>query len=118
MTAATAQLVKEQDDELAQRVHSRAGVITPKGKAPMQTFWLFTDDDMIQVQTRFTRLLKRNSEGALLETLPEMAQPKHRFRPRSRSLDGAGDYPGQSVMPQIDERRSGSFDKRRSFDMV
>ncbi len=108
MTAATAQLVKEQDDELAQRVHSRAGVITPKGKTPMQTFWLFTDDDMIQVQTRITRLWKHNSEGAL----PEMAQPKHSFRTRSRSLDGAPEdyYPGLSVMPQIAERRS--------FDMV
>ena len=52
MTAVSARLVKEQDPELGTRVHSRAGVITPKGKTPMQTYWLFTDDDMNSIQTR------------------------------------------------------------------
>ncbi len=116
MTMSTAQLVKEQDDELAQRVHSRAGVITPKGKTPMQTFWLFTDDDMRQVQTRVTRLFKHNSEGAL----PEMAQLEPGVRLRTRSLDGQPerDEPGKSIMPQIPERRPASFGTPPSFDMV
>lgn len=85
MSAVSAQLVKEQDPVLGQRVHSRAGVITPKGKTPMQTFWLFTDDDTKKVQTRVSRTIKRNSDGAL--ALLDI-DGNGRVRPRTHSFDG------------------------------
>lgn len=87
MSAVSARLVKEQDPVLGQRVHSRAGVITPKGKSPMQTYWLFTDDDMHRIQTRVTRLVKRNSDGQLAKSAEEHLVGMSP-RPRTRSMDG------------------------------
>lgn len=85
MSSTAARLVREQDPVLGHRVHSRAGMVTPKGKTAMQTFWLFTDDDMKQVQTRVVRIFKRNSEGSL----PVLEQAASRFlRARTRSMDG------------------------------
>ena len=85
MSAAAAALVREQAPELANRIHSRAGVVTPKGKSPMQTFWLFTDTDMEQIQTRGSRTLKRRSETLTTVDENEVAQLG---RPRARSMDG------------------------------
>ena len=86
MTGVSARLVQEQDPELGRRVRSRAGVITPKGKTPMQTFWLFTDEDMSQVKTRVTRLVKRNSDGMLDRF--DQDDVLQRLRPRTQSMDG------------------------------
>ena len=78
MSKAAADLVKEQAPELANRIYSRAGLITPKGKTPMQTFWLFTDKDMHQVRTRGDRLFKRNSDGGLFDILEGAPEAKRR----------------------------------------
>ena len=84
MSKAAAQLVKEQAPELINRVHSRAGLVTPKGKTPMQTFWLFTDEDMNQVRIRGieTDRKRRRSDG--LSQIPE-GLPEEK---RRRSFDG------------------------------
>lgn len=78
MSAAAAQLVAEQAPELATRIHSRAGLVTPKGKTPMQTYWLFTDEDTNQVQTRSGRP-SRNSVDRLshISEEPEEGTRRH-----------------------------------------
>ena len=79
MSAAAAALVKEQAPELANRIHSRAGLVTPKGKTPMQTFWLFTDNDMNQVRTRHgPGRLKRNSDSDLFHISEEVEDANRR----------------------------------------
>lgn len=93
MSRAAADLVKEQAPELANRIHRRAGLVTPKGKTPMQTFWLFTDEDMNQVQTRGRRF-SSNSEGGL-SLIPEGAAEEGNRRQssdgRSQNLDGVSE---------------------------
>lgn len=101
MSAAAAVLVKEQAPELANRIHSRAGLVTPKGKTPMQTFWLFTDDDMNQVRTRGgSGRVKRNSEGGL----SQISEGSEETTKRRRS-DGVFE---SGVFGKLTTARSGS----------
>ena len=95
MSKAAADLVKEQAPDLAQRIYSRAGIVTPKGKTPMHTFWLFTDDDLSQVRTRGGRTFKRRSEGGLSHISEGDDE-----RPRRQS-----DGPSQSTSVHKKERR-------------
>ena len=100
MSKAAAQLVKEQAPELINRVHSRAGLITPKGKTPMQTFWLFTDKDLNQVHTRGRRF-SSNSENGLSRISEDIEADKKR-----RRSDGLS----QGVEGTPDAKRRRSFD--------
>lgn len=106
MSKAAAQLVKEQAPELINRVHSRAGLITPKGKTPMQTFWLFTDEDMDQVRTR-GRLVQRGSANGLSQVAEGIETDRKR-----RLSDGLPRVP--EGLPEEKRRRSDGLTKSGS----
>lgn len=54
MSQVAAGLVTAQDPSLTSRVIRRAGDIEVKGKGPMQTYWLYTDDDLARKQRKIT----------------------------------------------------------------
>ncbi len=51
-----AMLVIRQDPTLAKRVVRRAGEIAIKGKGTMQTYWLYTDADLISRRKRSSEI--------------------------------------------------------------
>ena len=57
MTKVSATLVRQQDPSLACRIRRRPGDVEVKGKAPMQTYWLYTDEDL-----QYRRGRRRGSE--------------------------------------------------------
>ena len=110
MSKAAAQLVKEQAPELINRVHSRAGLIAPKGKTPMQTFWLFTDEDMNQVRIR-GRFAQQDSDNDLSQIAEGIETDRQR-----RQSDGLPQI--SEGLPEEKRRRSDGVLTKSASEMV
>ena len=66
MSAYAASLLREQDPRLVFRIRRRAGDVPVKGKAPMQTYWLYTDADLATrpVKRRASEFSHRSDDDA------------------------------------------------------
>ena len=66
MTQASADLVGLQDASLLRRIKRRPGEVDVKGKAMMQTFWLYTDENFVsaRVSSRVSFSLLRRSPAS------------------------------------------------------